>query len=129
MVGTVKEAIAALERQHFDLLFLDLKLPDGPADEVYDAAKQIDPDLAIVIITGYPDSAMLNRILMRGPVTVLKKPLKIEQLKQTVRILGHKEATRSRPDPPLDGNGFALDSRRAFRLLCFPGFSARLAQR
>jgi excisionase family DNA binding protein len=94
VVGTVKEAIAALERQHFDLLFLDLKLPDGPADDVYDAAKQIAPDLAIVIITGYPDSAMLNRILMRGPVTVLKKPLKIEQLKQTVRILGHKEANR-----------------------------------
>jgi excisionase family DNA binding protein len=94
VVGSVKEAIAALERQHFDLLFLDLKLPDGPADEVYDAAKQIDPDLAIVIITGYPDSAMLNRILMRGPVTVLKKPLKIEQLKQTVRILGHKEANK-----------------------------------
>jgi len=94
VVGTVKEALAALEKQRFDLLFLDLKLPDGPADDVYEAAKEIDPNLAIVIITGYPDSAMLNRILMRGPVTVLKKPLKMEQLKQTVRILGHKEVNR-----------------------------------
>jgi CheY-like chemotaxis protein len=48
----------------------------------------------VVIITGYPDSEMLNRILAKGPVTVLKKPLKPEQLKQTVRILGHKEATK-----------------------------------
>ncbi len=94
VVGTVKEALAVLEKQHFDLLFLDLKLPDGAADEVYDAAKEIDPDLPVVIITGYPDSAMLNRILAKGPVTVLKKPLKMEQLKQAVRILGHKEATR-----------------------------------
>ena len=30
VVGTVKEAIAALEKQKFDLLFLDLNLPDGP---------------------------------------------------------------------------------------------------
>ena len=30
VVGTVKEAIAALEKQRFDLLFLDLKLADGP---------------------------------------------------------------------------------------------------
>lgn len=94
VVGTVKEALAALDRQRFDLIFLDLKLPDGPADDVYDTAKEIDPNLPIVVITGYPDSAMLDRILARGPVTVLKKPLKIEQLKQTVRILGHKEATR-----------------------------------
>ena len=63
VVGTVKEALAALEKQHFDLLFLDLKLPDGPADDIYECAKEIDPTLPIVVITGYPDSAMLDRIL------------------------------------------------------------------
>src|SRR6266853_605909 len=94
VVGTVKEAIAALEKQKFDLVFLDLKLPDGPADDVYDAAKEVDPDLPIVVITGYPDSEMLDRILGKGPITVLKKPLKVEQLKETVRILGHKEAVK-----------------------------------
>jgi excisionase family DNA binding protein len=94
VVGTVKEALAALEKQKFDLIFLDLKLPDGPADEVYDQAKEGQPECPIVIITGYPDSEMLNRILSKGPVTVLKKPLKVEQLKETVRILGHKDAVK-----------------------------------
>jgi excisionase family DNA binding protein len=94
VVGTVKEALAALDKQKFDLLFLDLKLPDGPADDVYDAAKEIDPELPIVVITGYPDSDMLDRILAKGPITVLKKPLQIEQLQQTVRILGHKDAAK-----------------------------------
>ena len=94
VVGTVKEALAAIEKQKFDLIFLDLKLPDGPADDVYDAAKEQQPDCPIIIITGYPDSAMLDRILTRGPITVLKKPLKVEQLRDTVRILGHKEAVR-----------------------------------
>jgi DNA-binding NtrC family response regulator len=94
VVGTVKEALAAIEKQKFDLIFLDLKLPDGPADDVYDAAKEEQPDCPIIIITGYPDSAMLDRILAKGPITVLKKPLKVEQLKDTVRILGHKEAVK-----------------------------------
>jgi excisionase family DNA binding protein len=94
VVGTVKEALAAIEKQKFDLIFLDLKLPDGPADDIYDAAKEQQPDCPIIIITGYPDSAMLDRILARGPITVLKKPLKVEQLRETVRILGHKEAVR-----------------------------------
>ena len=58
------------------------------------AAKEIEPELPIVIITGYPDSEMLDRILAKGPVTVLKKPMQIEQLQQTVRILGHKDAVK-----------------------------------
>ena len=94
VVGTVKEALAVIEKQKFDLIFLDLKLPDGSADDVYDAAKEEQPDCPIVIITGYPDSDMLDRILAKGPITVLKKPLKVEQLKDTVRILGHKEAAK-----------------------------------
>jgi len=94
VVGTVKEAIAALEKQKFDLVFLDLKLPDGPADDVYDFVKREQPDCPVIIITGYPDSEMLDGILAKGPITVLKKPLKTEQLQQTVRILGHKDAVK-----------------------------------
>ena len=94
VVGTVKEALAALDKQKFDLVFLDLKLPDGPADDVYDQVKAEQPECPIIVITGYPDSEMLNRILAKGPITVLKKPLKIEQLKDTVRILGHKDAVK-----------------------------------
>ena len=94
VVGTVKEAIAALEKQKFDLVFLDLKRPDGPADDVYDFVKREQPDCPVIIITGYPDSEMLDRILAKGPITVLKKPLKTEQLQQTVRILGQKDAVK-----------------------------------
>src|ERR1700737_1327633 len=94
VVGTVREALAALDKQKFDLFFLDLKLPAGPADDVYDQAKKEQPECPIIVITGYPDSEMLDRILAKGPITVLKKPLKVEQLKTTVRILGHKEAVK-----------------------------------
>jgi excisionase family DNA binding protein len=90
VVGTAKEAIISLRKQKFDLMFLDLQLPDAPGDQVYVTAKHIDPDLNVIVITGYPDSEMLDRILQISPVTVLKKPLKIEQLNQTVKILGHK---------------------------------------
>ena len=94
VVGTAKEAIHSLRKQKFDLMFLDLQLPDAPGDQVYKAAKQIDPDLNVIVITGYPDSEILDRILQVCPVTVLKKPLKIEQLYQTVKILGHNRPSR-----------------------------------
>jgi excisionase family DNA binding protein len=96
VVGTAKDAIHSLRKQRFDLMFLDLKLPDAPGDEVYKTAKSLDPDLNVIVITGYPDSEMLDRILQISPVTVLKKPLNIEQLNQTVKILGH---TSSKVEP------------------------------
>ncbi len=89
IVGTAAEALSALHKQRFDIMFLDLQLPDGTGDEVYAAAKEIDPDLSIVIATGYPDSDILDRILSRGPVTVLKKPLTLEGLIRTARLHGH----------------------------------------
>ena len=90
VVGTGKEAFAALDKQKFDLVFLDLQLPDITGDEIYAAAKAKYPDLPIVIITGYPDSDMMNNILKHGPVTVLKKPLRVEDLEETLRHLGRK---------------------------------------
>jgi len=90
VVGTGKDALAALSKQKFDLCFLDLQLPDLTGDEIYAIAKQKYPDLPIVIITGYPDSTMLNNILKLGPVTVLKKPLQVDQLEQVLKLMGHK---------------------------------------
>jgi excisionase family DNA binding protein len=41
VVGTAKEAISSLRKQKFDLMFLDLQLPDEPGDQVYVTAKHI----------------------------------------------------------------------------------------
>jgi hypothetical protein len=46
----------------------------------------------VIIITGYPHIEILARILHISPVTVLKKPLKIEPLNQTLKILGQLTA-------------------------------------
>ena len=89
VVGTAKEAIISLGKQKFDLMFLDLKLPDAPGDQVFKTAKQIDPDLNVIVVTGYPDSEILDRMLQISPVTVLKKPLKVAQLNQAVKMLVH----------------------------------------
>jgi DNA-binding NtrC family response regulator len=56
VVGTAKDAIASLRKQKFDLMYLDLQLPDASGDQVYKTAKHIHPDLKVIVITGYPDS-------------------------------------------------------------------------
>lgn len=95
IVGTGEDALAALAKQKFDFCFLDLQLPDITGDEIYKRAKKVDPALPIVIITGHPDSEMLDNILKHGPVTVLKKPLQLAHLKQTLRQLGRENPAKS----------------------------------
>ena len=90
VVGSGAEAISLARKQKFDFVFLDLKLPDIPGDEVYVQLKEIHPDLPIVVITGYPDSEILSKILATGPVTVIKKPIEFDQLNKAVKQLGHK---------------------------------------
>ena len=103
VVGTTKEAIKSLGKQKFDLMFLDLKLPDAPGDQVFKTAKQIDPDLNVIVITGYPDSEILDRILQVSPATVLKKPLSVEELNQAVKILVPSWRAEQQSSKPLVG--------------------------
>jgi len=88
LVGSGKDALIALNKQKFDFCFLDLQLPDCTGDDIYQQAKAIDAKLPIVIVTGYPDSQILDNILKYGPVTVLKKPMNVDQLLQVIHILG-----------------------------------------
>jgi excisionase family DNA binding protein len=90
VVGTGAEAISCVGRQRFDLVFLDLQLPDISGDEVYVRIKEMQPDLPVVIITGYPDSEMMSRILRNGAVMMIQKPIDFSQLNSTVKQLGHK---------------------------------------
>jgi excisionase family DNA binding protein len=87
VVGSGAEAISYAEKQKFDLVFLDLQLPDMSGDEVYLRLKELHPDLPIVIITGYPSSSKLSKILQSGHVTAIKKPVEFEQLIRMLKQL------------------------------------------
>lgn len=81
------EAVEAMRRQRYALIFLDLVMPDMDGLETLKAVRQIDPDVKIVIVTGYQYSAMLEQILELGPFTVLPKPCDRAQIVDTANML------------------------------------------
>ena len=51
VVGSGSEAISMARKQKFDFVFLDLKLPDIPGDEVYSQRQAIHQELPIWVIS------------------------------------------------------------------------------
>jgi signal transduction histidine kinase/CheY-like chemotaxis protein len=74
-----------------DLLITDVGLPGGTnGRQLADAARQHRPDLKVLFITGYAESAAVRNGLMEQGTQVLTKPFALEALAAKIQgILGH----------------------------------------
>ena len=76
-VATAKNGSEGLElvnQQDFALVFIDLKMPGIDGAVLFGHIKTINPNLPVVIITGYPNSDVMARALAHGPFGIIKKP-------------------------------------------------------
>ena len=78
------EGIRKLTEYEPDLVFLDLLMPGMDGAQVLGKIRLISPALPVIIITGYPESACVDRALEYGPVTIMKKPLSPEAVRSAV---------------------------------------------
>ncbi len=76
--------LALVKAHNFDLVFLDLKMPEVSGDELFGQIKAIKPDQLVTIITAYPDSEMMAHAIEQGPVGVMKKPFTISDIKSAI---------------------------------------------
>ena len=79
-----KDAIAQLKGQHFDVLLLDLMMPDVDGLEVMDFVQQNGLDVSVIVVSG--DTSVENAILSlrRGAHDYLRKPYAPEVLVRTL---------------------------------------------
>ena len=72
--GTSAEGLECVKRMDFDLVFLDLKMPEMDGAELFRQIRQVKPEVPVTIITGYPDSELMTRALAQGPFGIMMKP-------------------------------------------------------
>ena len=84
-VGTGEEAVKQVEKQHFDLVLLDLVLPGLDGVEALQAIKEKDEKAIIVVVTGYGDDPIALRAISLCPLLLVRKPIRIKDI---VEVLG-----------------------------------------
>lgn len=78
-------APALLKQESFDLLLTDIKMPRLDGLELLRIAKEIDPHLTVVLITGYGTMEDAIRAIRLGAQGFLMKPFEPEELIATVK--------------------------------------------
>ena len=81
-----RNALNILKQESVDLVFLDLNLPEMSGLDILVRMKQWDPDLLVIIITGYASVASAVRALKLGAYDYIKKPFKADVIKLIVRL-------------------------------------------
>ncbi len=69
------EALRAMEQSPFDLVLLDLRMPDMDGLSVLKAIKQRWPESEVIIITGYPSIDTAKEAVRLGAYDYLAKPV------------------------------------------------------
>ncbi|MBU0484491.1 MAG: response regulator [Proteobacteria bacterium] len=93
--------IAALElvkEQYFDVVLLDMKMPDLDGNKVLQCIKTIKPDLPVVILSGHASVADGKAGLANGAYDYLMKPVEFDSLLEKL-LATREKSSRGSPDP------------------------------
>jgi CheY-like chemotaxis protein len=77
----------------FDLVILDLSVPDGMGGkEAFEKIRTLDPHAKVVISSGYTDDPMMTDYASFGLAGILAKPYRITDIKTLLEtMIGKKE--------------------------------------
>ena len=84
MVGTIREGLAALETQDFDVILTDQKLPDGEGLEILQALSHGESATALVVLTAFGTVELAVETMRRGAFDFLTKPFAADNLKAVI---------------------------------------------
>jgi DNA-binding response OmpR family regulator len=68
-----KDALKIIEKGKYDLIILDLKLPEMSGEEVLEELRKIDPYVEVIVYTNYQEPPVMKKLINLGVEGYLNK--------------------------------------------------------
>ncbi len=90
-----QEAIKRVKCRHFDIAFIDIKMPVMSGVEVCKRLKKIEPETVAVMITAYAVEDMIQEALQEGAYGVIYKPIDMEETLKLIDEICEKKQEKT----------------------------------
>ncbi len=111
-------ALEALEKTHFDVVLTDLQMEKVDGMGVLRRAKELDPEAAVILITGYATLDSAVAAMKAGAFHYIAKPFRLDEVREVVRnaleLVALKRENRSLKEQlQIGGNGPTVITQNA----------------
>ena len=84
-----QQAVETYQREHPDLVIMDITMPNMDGIQALQAIKQVDPNAKVIMCSAMGQEAMVVEAIQQGALDFIVKPFKPDRILQTVtKILG-----------------------------------------
>jgi DNA-binding NtrC family response regulator len=87
-------ALRQLRLKAFDVVLTDLKMEKVDGMQVLTRSKEVDPDVEVILVTGYAAIDTAIEAMKRGAYHYLAKPFKLDEVRKVVREAVEKVALK-----------------------------------
>ena len=85
------DALQMIRKSPFDVIIADIRLPDVSGLEILELAKEINPDAAVIMMTGYTEEDSVKRAVSHGAYACIHKPFDVEKVIELVEHIAKEK--------------------------------------
>jgi DNA-binding NtrC family response regulator len=93
-VENATEALNRLQDHRYDVVFLDIKMPGMDGMELQERIHQIDPGIAVIMITAFASVETAVQAMKQGAFDYVTKPIDPDELSHLVRRAAEQQRLR-----------------------------------
>ena len=110
--GNVRQALAKLSEQRYDLCLTDMRMPDGEGLQIVQYIAQHNLDVPVAVITAHGNMENAISVLKAGAFDYLAKPVALDQLRSLVKAALSLPQSAASGDKMLLGHSPAMQKVR-----------------